>query len=81
MAFPGIQRWLRPVTIALLCAAALGTTDLFAAHFPVEHDLPLRNPGKGWVMIDHAVPGSIDAARSVVHQERWCGPDQRDQDC
>ncbi|HOJ33171.1 MAG TPA: DUF4832 domain-containing protein [Candidatus Hydrogenedentes bacterium] len=33
--------------------------------YPVEHDLPLHNPLKGWVLIDHAIPGEIDAGRSL----------------
>ncbi len=32
---------------------------------PVETNEPLKNPYKGWVFIDHAVPGQMDAAKSV----------------
>jgi len=32
---------------------------------PMEIEEPLHNPGKGWVLIDSAVPGAVDAGRSV----------------
>lgn len=32
---------------------------------PREIDTPLHNPMKGWVLIDHAVPGEIDAGQSL----------------
>ena len=34
--------------------------------YPIELDQPLHNPLKGWVLIDHALPGQIDAGRSVA---------------
>lgn len=33
--------------------------------YPVEIGSPQHNPHKGWVYIDHAVPGEIDAGASV----------------
>ncbi len=35
--------------------------------YPRETDIPLHNPLQGWVLIDHAIPGEIDAGRSVAH--------------
>ena len=45
--------------------ALFAATLLGAVFHPVETDEPLHNPYKGWVFIDHAVPGEIDAGRSV----------------
>lgn len=36
-----------------------------ATFSPVEHDIPLHNPLKGWVLIDHAIPGEMDAGDSL----------------
>lgn len=38
---------------------------LGAVVYPQETDAPLHNPHKGWVVIDHAIPGEIDAGRSA----------------
>lgn len=35
------------------------------AVLPLETDVPLHNPMKGWAIIDHAIPGELDAGRSV----------------
>ena len=33
---------------------------------PPEIESPLKNPYKGWVIIDHAIPGQMDAGQSIT---------------
>ncbi len=49
------------LTLTLIASAFMG-----AVVYPQEIDTPLHNPHKGWVYIDHAIPGKIDAGRSVA---------------
>jgi hypothetical protein len=59
-------------TVATGTVAASGTSDIqseLVSVAPVQTNEVLHNPGMGWVLIDNAIPGHLDAGRTGTYPE------------